>query len=139
MHSHDAGGNAKYEMTDVKAKLVVYAGIFCFSLCLFSFVLGFFILKYFTDGRPSISKFEAPKVTTGQSQWDTSFRLQADLAGEYNAFADKQLRKLKEFDVVSESPNIYQVPIETAIGWVAEEGLPNFDNLPAVQQAETQK
>ncbi len=136
MSEHDTGGDATYELTDVKAKMAVIGGIACCVLCAFSFLVGYFVMKYFTSGRDDMSEFVVSPLA-GESQWETDIRLQVNLPEDYAEHKRVQERSLTEYDVISESPDIFQVPIEVAIEWVAEEGLPTIESLPTLQPIKT--
>lgn len=125
-----------YELTDVQVKIIFVMGIVFTVVCIIGFIVGVFFVKYFEYSRPAATKFVPHPLAAQEQQWNAPFRLQANLFGEFKTLNESQTAKLGQYDVISEDPAIYQVPVEKAIEWVAADGLPNFSSLPTVQAAQ---
>lgn len=127
-----------YELTDIQLKVVFVLGVVFSAICLVGFMVGVFFVKYFKDGRPADTDYVPSPFAEGQSQWDTPVRLQADMQNELKRHSEDQLGVLTEYDVISDDPAVYQVPVDKAIEWVAREGLPRLDELPTVKAAQAE-
>lgn len=127
-----------YELTDIQLKVVFILGVVFSAICLVGFMVGVFFVKYFKDGRPADTDYVPSPFAEGQSQWDSPVRLQANMQSELERHSDTQHRVLAEYDVISDDPAVYQVPVDRAIEWVAREGLPRLDELPTVKAAQVE-
>jgi len=127
-----------YELTDIQLKVVFVLGVVFTVICLIGFIVGVFFVKYFKDGRAASTDFEPSPFAAGEMQWDTPVRLQENMQVEWQSHDESQEAVLGQYDVVSEDPALYQMPVSKAIEWVARDGLPRLEELPTVKAAQPQ-
>lgn len=127
MHSTKApSADDKYEHSDWHLKLVLVTGVGMVIVTLLAFALGYVILKGF-DARPAMTDFVPSPMAEEHSEWTEDLRLQEFPWDAYDVLKEKQSHDVDSYGIVSESPEIYQIPIEVAMEIVAEDGLVKID------------
>ncbi len=139
-HGHGTPEQKGYEVSDVQVKTLLYAGLGVVIMTAVAYVVGTFTTKYFR-AQPAIGDYRATPVALEEQDkpWDLPTRLQVDLPGALVEFRAEQNQAANSFGVVSEQPEIYRIPVETAMKIVAEKGLPKFPKIAAPAEAEAPK
>jgi hypothetical protein len=123
--NHVANPDDGYEISDVKVKVVLIAGVAMVIFTLISFAVSFMYGKVLTaDSRAAVSNYTPSALAEEHNEWNSDVRLQANPAAalkDHNA--EQHLRSIG-FGAVSESPAIYHIPLDEALDLVAEQGLP---------------
>ena len=132
--------NVGYEVTDVQVKVILVAGVGIVILTLFGYLMGTFFLKVFRAAPPISGNYTATATAAEEATkpWNLQTRLQVDPPRALVEFNGEQKSVADSYGVVSEKPEIYRIPVETAMKIVAEKGLPKFPKLPAAAPAEGQ-
>lgn len=127
-HEHERPvGDSNYEPTDAHVAPMLIVGAFLVIVTAAAFLVGYFLLKYSTE-RPAASAFVKSPLDEERRSWDSlgGIRLQPDPVIAMNEFRAEHQPALHEYGVISDLPEIYHFPIEEAIEYVAEHGLPQF-------------
>ncbi len=121
-----------YEVSDVQVKWVLWFGVGLVILTFFGYVVGTIATKFFR-AQPAIGDFRATPVALeqGSQEWDLPVRLQVEPPRALNEFNATQTSVATGFGIVSDEPEIYRIPVETAMKIVAERGLPVFPKVTA--------
>lgn len=133
---HGAPEQKGYEVSDVHIKAVLIAGLCIVAMTFIAYVVGTFATKYFRAQPPIGSYRPTPVALEEKGQpWNLPVRLQVDPPRALIEFKVEQKAVATSYGVVSEKPEIYRIPVETAMKIVAEKGIPKF---PVVAPAEGQ-
>ncbi len=138
--SHGAPSGEKYELSDVHVRIILYTGIVLTVTVLATFVVSYYFLKNL-DETPAATRFKEPSIATavGHEAWTTPVRLQQDPPAEYQEYKHGQTSLAESFAQVSLTPEIYRIPIATAMKIVEEKGFPVFPMIePVAPTAETE-
>ena len=133
MHDHEHGTPEQkgYEVSDVQVKVILVAGLAIVMLTAVAYVVGTFATKYFRAQPPIGNYNPTPVALEEQSKpWNLPTRLQVDPPRALLEFRAEQKQAANSFGVVSDQPEIYKIPVETAMKIVAEKGLPKFPKVP---------
>ena len=123
--THVANPDDGYEISDVKVKVILIAGVFMVALTLVSFAVSFMYGKMLnSDTRKPISDYEQSEMAAPHNEWRSDVRLQSDPAAELKVHVHAQHETSVAWGPLSESPEIYRIPINEALNHVAEHGLP---------------
>ena len=125
---HDADQSSKdlgYELSDVQIKVILWSGVGVVIMTFVTFVVSVFFIKYLAAAG-SISEYEASPLAGENQEWDLDVRLQPDPPAELLEHREGQRYVSASYGTVSEEPEIYRIPIETAMDIVAKNGLPTF-------------
>lgn len=120
-------GDTNYEPTDAHVMpLLIVGGILVVGTAL-SFLAGYILLKYSTE-RPAATAFVPSPLDTEPQPWETAggVRLQKEPTIELQEYLHAEMPAVTTYGVISEQPEIYYFPVERAIDYVAEHGLPDF-------------
>ena len=114
-----------YEITDVKAKVILIGGLAMVAFTLLSFAVSYMFGKVLNaDSHADISDY-APSALAGEhNEWNSDVRLQTNPAAELSDHLSGQHTASTTFGTVSESPEIYRIPLDRALDHVAEHGFP---------------
>jgi len=131
-HGHGTPEQKGYEVTDVQVKLILVAGVAIVIMTAFGYLVGTFTTKYFR-AQPAIGNYSPTPVALEEhgKPWNLTTRLQVDPPRALIEFKAEQTQAANSFGVVSQEPEIYKIPVETAMKIVAERGLPKFPKLAA--------
>ncbi len=134
--SQGAPAGEKYELTDVHVRAILYSGIALVVMVLASFVVSYYFLKNL-DEAPPATRFKEPTVATAVAHqpWTTPVRLQQDPPADYRAHKKEQEALASTYANVSQTPEIYRIPIAVAMKLVEEKGFPVFPMIEAVAPA----
>jgi len=134
--NHGASGNQGYEPTDIQLKVVAWFGVAVVILTFAGYIVGTFVTRY-VNAQPPISDVTlAPIATESLNEpFAPGVRLQVDSPSAKAAFRAEQDHVATTFGVVSDQPEIYRIPVNTAMDIVAERGLPQFPKLEAPESA----
>lgn len=141
MHDHGQGHGAPkqvgYEVSDVQIKIILIAGLAVVIMTAVAYVVGTFTTKYFR-AQPAIGSYRpTPVVLEEHGQpWNLRTRLQVDPPRAWVEFNSEQKQAADTFGVMSEKPEIYKIPVETAMQIVAEKGLPKFHRVEALAEGQ---
>ena len=114
-----------YELTDIHIKVILWSGVGVVILTFVTFVVSVFFIKYLAAAG-SMSDY-VPSPLAGENQeWDLDVRLQPNPPAELVEHREGQRYVSASYGTVSEEPEIYRIPIETAMDIVAKNGLPTF-------------
>lgn len=132
MHDDATSKKVTYEMTDANAVGIVVSGVFLFGFVAVTAFVGYYVLGWSTVDRPAMTDYEKSPLAAQHERWTTDARLQSDLAADLHAFQSSSGSILNEYGTVSESPEVYHIPIETAMEIIVHNGkLPTFKPLEA--------
>ena len=125
---HDAGRSSEdlgYELSDIQIKVLLLSGVGLVVLTFAAFVLSVFFIKYLAASG-SYSEYKASPLAGENQEWDLDVRLQPDPPADLAEHREGQAYRSTTYGTVSEEPEIYRIPIETAMDIVAKNGLPTF-------------
>ncbi len=114
-----------YELSDVHIKLILWWGVGLVIMTSLVFVISVFFVKYLVAAG-SMSDYEASPLAGENQEWDLDVRLQPDPAGALVEHREGQNTVSSSYGTVSGEPEVYRIPIETAMDIVAKDGLPTF-------------
>lgn len=136
-HSHhEPNPDDGFELQDVSVKVILASGIFMVVFTLGCYFVSFMFTKMMTaEGRQPISNYEAPPMAADHNEWTTGTRLQPKPGTALKQHKDGEFTVSNSWGTVSESPEIYRVPINDALNHVAKTGLPVWEP----QKAQTQE
>lgn len=117
---------SKYEISDANAPAIAAAGAALALVTALCFLAGYVILKYSTE-REAASAYEPSPLVMEHAEWNQDIRLQNDPEADFDRYFAEMAPAVHRYGVVSDNPEIYHFPIEDAIGYVAENGLPTFN------------
>lgn len=125
-HHDKPVGDTNYEPTDAHVTPLLVVGAILVVGTALTFLVGYLLLKYSTQ-RPAASNFVTSPLDVEREPWDTAgVRLQVDPVLSFQEYVHEELPAVTEFGVISDQPEIYHFPVEVAIDYVAENGLPEF-------------
>ncbi len=134
---HDADRTSEdlgYELSDVQIKIILWSGVGLVIMTFTAFVVSVFFIKYLAASGP-MSDYEPSPLAGANQEWDLDVRLQVRPPATLRKFREDQAYTSTSYGTVSEEPEIYRIPIETAMDIVAEHGLPTFTSfLPSEDQ-----
>jgi len=135
-HGHH-GGAEKYEVSDIQVKWVLIAGVALVALTFAGYIVGTITTKFYR-AQPPIGDYRATPVALEQrnTDWNLPVRLQVDPPRALTEFDAAQQAATTVIGVVSDQPEIYRIPVETAMKIVAERGLPVFPKSAAPAEGE---
>ena len=114
-----------YEISDASVKWGLVAGVGMAVFTLIGFVVSvFFGRVLMKDDHPTISTYEKSGFAGEHNEWTSDVRLQASPPTELQEHKAQQRKRATTYGTVSESPEIYHIPLSAAIDHVAEHGLP---------------
>ena len=118
--------------------MILIAGLATVILTAIAYVVGTATVKY-VRAQPALGDYNPTAVAIEEQNkpWELQTRLQVDPPRALHEFRTEQKHTENSFGVVSAEPEIYRIPMETAMKIVAEKGLPKFPKLET--QAEAQK
>lgn len=125
-HQHRPVGDTNYEPTDAHVLPLVIVGALLAAVTAVAFLVGYFMLKYST-ARPAATDYVASPLDPGRQPWDTDLRLQDAPQVDLQEYVRTELPALHEYGVISDQPEIYHFPIDVAIDYVVDHGLPEFE------------
>ena len=136
MHDDATSKNSTYEMTDASAVGIVIVGITLFGFCAITSIVLYFVLGWSTVDRPAMTDYEKSPLAGEHETWTTDARLQVDLAAELDEYQSSAGSQLDRYGTVSESPEVYHIPIEIAMEIIVHSGkLPTFTPLEAAEDS----
>ncbi len=139
-HGHGTPEQKGYEVSDVQVKVILIAGLGIVIMTAVSYLVGTFAVKYFR-AQPAIGSY-APTPVALEEQgkpWNLPTRLQVDPPRALVEFRAEQTQTANSFGVVSQEPEIYKIPVETAMKIVAEKGLPKFPKVAPPAEGQESK
>lgn len=114
-----------YEISDVKVKWVFIASLGMAAFTLASFAVSFMFGKVLnSETHEDISDYTQSELAGEHNEWNSAVRLQSNPPAELADHKAEQHLVSTTFGIVSESPEIYRIPIEKALKHVAEHGFP---------------
>lgn len=114
-----------YEISDVKVKVILIAGVGMVAFTLLSFAVSFMYGKVLnSETHEDISEYTQSELAGEHNEWESAVRLQPDPPAELSVHKAEQRHLSTTSGIVSESPEIYRIPIEDALKHVAEHGFP---------------
>ena len=125
---HDADRSPKdlgYELSDIQIKVILWSGVGVVIMTFVTFVVSVFFIKYLAAAG-SMSDYEASPLAGENQEWDLDVRLQPNPPAELVEHREGQSYASTTYGALSEAPEIYRIPIETAMDIVAKNGLPTF-------------
>lgn len=126
MHDDEHAPEEKgYELSDVQVKVILFSGVGVVLMTFAAFVISVFFIKYLNARGASTDYVESPLAAEAQD-WDLDVRLQTDPPAAQRAHKSDQRYRATTYGTVSQEPEIYHIPIETAMDIVVESGLPAF-------------
>lgn len=132
MHDDATSKSTSYEMTDANAVGIVAVGVVLFGFVACTAFIGYYVLGWSTAARPAMTDYEKSPLASEHEAWATDVRLQSHLAVDFHTFESSTGAILDQYGTVSESPEVYHIPIETAMEIIAHNGkLPIFKPLEA--------
>ena len=136
---HDADQSSKdlgYELSDVQIKVILWSGVGAVIMTFVAFVVSVFFIKYLAAAG-SMSEYEASPLAGENQEWDLDVRLQPNPPAALAEHREGQNYASTTDGTLSEEPEMYHIPIETAMDIVAKNGLPTFTAfLPSETQEE---
>ena len=132
---HGTAEQNGYELSDLQLRITLYAGITLVLLTFIAYVASTFMIRY-ANAQPPISNFElTPMAVEAQSQpFGDGVRLQVVPRRGLAELRQNQQQRATTYSVVSDEPEIYRIPVETALDIVVERGLPSFPVLTTPEQ-----
>ncbi len=136
---HHATAQKGYEVSDIQVKLVLIAGLALVALTFVGYVIGTVTTKYYR-AQPAIGDYKPTPIALEETgkDWNLPTRLQVDPPRALVEFKVEQSTAEHGFGVVSDQPEIYKIPVETAMKIVAERGLPVFPKVAPAEGEATQ-
>ena len=136
---HAPSGNQGYEPTDIQLRIIAYSGVAVVLMTLIAYIFSTFVVR-FVNAQPPISEFEpTPMAIEGRSQpFASGVRLQVAAPEAMQGFRAEQYEAATTFGVVSDEPEIFRIPVDTAMDIVAERGLPEFSKVITAETPEQQ-
>ncbi len=114
-----------YELTDIHVKVILWSGVGLVIMTFVAFVVSVFFIKYLAAAG-SMSDYEPSPLAGENQEWDLDVRLQPNPPAALAEHRKGQSYASTTYGIVSEEPEIYHIPIETAMDIVAKDGLPTF-------------
>lgn len=126
--SHVPNPDDGYEVSDVKVNFIVYAAIAGVLATLGSVGVSFMYTKFLvSDNREYISEDKYTKYPQKETDWSDPVRLQMTPEKDLEAYRAHSAYRSESYGRVSESPEVYHIPVSEAINLVVEKGtLPAF-------------
>lgn len=124
-HHVDAGAGPSFEESDMSVRGTIIAGVVLFVVTAISFAVCVMFIK-FLNVRDSMTDFEPSPLAGEHQEWDTEVRLQPNPPATLESHRAAQKAVAHAYGRVSEQPEIYRIPVETALEVVAEYGFPKF-------------
>lgn len=130
-HSAEQKG---YELSDVQIKVVLWFGVTIVFLTFVGYFVSIFFVKYF-QSRPPITEYTAtPLAQQGLAeQFPPGVRLQVNPPAALQQRLEEMSYVSDTFGVVSQEPEIYRIPVDTAMDIVVKNGLPTFKTPEATE------
>ncbi len=119
-----------YEVTDIQIRLILWSGVGVVVMTFVAYVVSTFVVRY-SNAQPAISEFDAAPIAVDarNEPFARGVRLQVSAPDGLKAFRAGQDEGASTYGVVSAEPEIYRIPVDTAIDIVAARGLPVFPTL----------
>lgn len=137
-HGHHITEQKGYETSDIQVKWILFSGLVVVAITFAGYVVGTITTRFYR-AQPPIGDYRATPVALEEQDkdWTLPVRLQVDPPRALTEFERDQLTATMGFGVVSEEPEIYRIPVETAMKIVAERGLPAFPKVAAPAEGDT--
>ena len=125
-----------YEITDIQIRITLWSGLAVVVMTFIAYVVSTFVVRY-SNAQPPISDYDAPPIAIeARSQpFAPGVRLQVEPPAALHELRAKQHEVAATYGVVSAEPEIYRIPVDTAIDIVAQRGLPAFPTLTPAESA----
>ena len=117
--------HGQYEHSDVHAKPLIITAA---ALAIMTFVaaaIGYWMLRTVFAPGEDLSHVRAEE----RVRWDTPVRIQASPPMDFARYRDQQASITTSYATISTEPEIFSIPVETALEVVAENGFPEFRTL----------
>lgn len=123
--THVANPDDGFELTDVQIKIILWAGVAMIVLTGLAFFVSFLYAKMLiAEQRAPLTQYEASNFVQEHNEWASDVRLQPSPPASLEAHNAEQRAVSNDWGIVSESPVIYQIPVNVALDHIAEHGLP---------------
>lgn len=134
---HHVTAQKGHEVSDIQVKYVLYLGLGLVVLTFIGYVIGTATTLHYR-AQPAIGDYRPTPVAIEEehSDWNLPVRLQVDPPRAQVEFKSSQNAGAAAFGEVSDQPEIYRIPVETAMKIVAERGLPVFPKVMAPAEGE---
>ena len=124
MRSHPPD-HGHYEHSDVHAKpLVIVAAVLVVGTLL-SAAIGYWMMRTIFVGGDDVAHVRAEE----RVRWNTPVRVQAAPPMDFVRYRDLQETITTSYATISAEPEIYSIPVETALEIIAANGFPEFRTL----------
>ena len=136
---HEPNPEDGFELQDVSVKIILISGVFMVVFTLGCYFVSFMFTKMLVaEDRATVSNYEAPPTAVDHNDWSTGVRLQPNPPVELAEHANAQHTASTSFEKLSESPEIYRLPINVTLDHVAKHGLPVWEApaTPATPEAQ---
>ncbi len=135
-HGHAPSSNQGYEPSDIQLKIVVWSGVAVVIMTFVAYVVSTFVVHY-VNAQPPISDVTPTPMAVEQRSlpFAPGVRLQVSVESALKEVRAAQHEEATTYGVVSAEPEIFRIPVETAMDIVAERGLPAFPVLTAPEAA----
>lgn len=135
-HGHGASANQGYEPSDIQLRIVVWSGVAVVVMTFVAYIVSTFVVRY-VNAQPAISDYQPTPMAIEQRSlpFAEGVRLQVDVASALRDVRTEQHEAATTYGVVSDQPEIFRIPVETAMDIVAERGLPAFPVIAAPEAA----
>lgn len=121
--NHTPNPGDGFEVSDIKVKLVVYAGIATVLTVLGSIGVSFMFTTFLaSDNREYMSDDEYVRVKANEKDWTDSIRLQSTPVAEMEEYIARSASALNSYGLVDDATSTYRIPVDEAITLVVEQG-----------------
>lgn len=117
--------HGRYEHSDVHAKPIVIAAAVLAVSALLAAAVGYWLMRTVFAGGEQVAHVRAED----NMRWTTPVRVQASPPMDFLRYRDQQTAITMSYATISTEPEIFSIPVETALEVVAENGLPEFRTL----------
>ena len=117
--------HGQYEHSDLHARPLVIAAAALAVGTLVSAAIGYWMMRTMFAGGEEVAHVRA----ADRVRWDTPVRVQASPPMDFLRYRDQQSTITTSYATISTEPEIFSIPVETALEVVAENGLPEFRTL----------
>lgn len=137
-HGNQSSQDIGYELSDIQIKAIIFSGVAVVILTAGAYFFGIFFAKYFNAREPITTYEQLPVAeTAGPEPFPTGTRLQVDSPRALAELKAEQAQVSEEYAVISDTPEIYRIPVDVAVDLVAEQGLPTFPVTEQPDETET--
>lgn len=124
MHNTPAD-HGRYEHSDVHAKPLIIVGAILVVATFVSAAIGYWMLRtvFANEAVPAHARAE------DRARWNTTVRVQASPPRDLMRYREQQAAITTSYATISSEPEVFSIPVETALEIVAANGFPEFSSI----------